>query len=81
MLFTKAFWLETLERALKTAAQFVIGAWGLGDGIYNLFEMNFALAGGAAAGGFVLSTLTSIASSPIGRTASPSLVEGETINV
>jgi hypothetical protein len=79
VIFTKLFWLETAERALKTAAQFVIGAWGLGDGIYNLFEMNFALAGGAAAGGFVLSVLTSVASSPIGRTESPSLVTGENI--
>lgn len=75
MIFTGAFWLETLERALKTAAQFVIGAWGIGDGIYNLFVMDFALAAGAAAGGFVLSVLTSIASSPVGRTASPSLVD------
>jgi hypothetical protein len=77
VIFTKAFWLETLERAIKTSAQFVIGAWGIGDGIYNLFVMDFALAGGAAAGGFVLSALTSIASAPLGRTASPSLVEGE----
>jgi hypothetical protein len=77
MIFTATFWLETLERALKSSAQFIIGAWGVGDAVFNLCPMDWTVAAGAAATGFTLSVLTSIASAPIGRKASPSLVQGE----
>ena len=75
--FSRLFWLETIERAIKSAAQTVVLAWGLGDQIANLFALNLEIALGAAGGGALLSVLTSIASAPIGRRRSPSLVTGE----
>jgi hypothetical protein len=74
-MFTWRFWREALERAVKTAAQFVIGAWGIGDGIFNALEMDWSLAAGAALGGAVLSILTSLASLSIGAEDSPSGIQ------
>lgn len=76
MIFTKTFWLEALERALKTVAQALILMWGAAEG-FNLFEANWETVGGTALGGFIISILTSIVSSPFGRNNSPSLVKGE----
>lgn len=76
-MWTAGFWKEVAERSLKTAAQFVLGAWGIGDGIYNALEMDWQLAAGAAVGGAVISLLTSIASAQFGDNSSPSLVTGE----
>lgn len=77
MIFSGQFWLETFERALKTAAQSVTLAWVGGDTIANLFTMDLNVALGAAGGGFLLSVLTSVASAPVGTKHSPSLVTGE----
>jgi hypothetical protein len=68
----KTFWVEAVERATKTAAQaavLVIGA----DQI-NAFALNWGDLAGFAAGGFVLSLLTSVASAPFGPEDDPSLV-------
>lgn len=75
------FWVQALERALKTAAQFsifyLVGANTAEDSPVNFFNANFRLGDliGFAASGFVLSLLTSIASRPIGQNNSPSLVD------
>ena len=53
-LFTKTFWMETIERAIKTSAQFVIGAGILGEGI-DLFTVDLATLGGFALTGAILS--------------------------
>jgi hypothetical protein len=61
---TKAYLLAVLERAVKTAAQsalLVIGADQL-----NALSANWGDVGGFAAGGFVLSVLTSLATSGLG---------------
>lgn len=66
------FITETLERAGKTAAQsalLVIGA----DQI-NILAADWGNVASFAAGGFVLSVLTSIASRPIGEPTTPSVV-------
>lgn len=75
-MFTKDFWLRASERALKSAAQFGIFAWGttvftaVGD------VVNAAQAVGlAAVFGLGLSYLTSIASANIGESGTPSLVK------
>ena len=73
-LFTKTFWMETVERAIKTSAQFVIGAGILGEGV-DLFTVDLATLGGFALTGAVLSALTSLASIGIGSKGSASLVE------
>ena len=73
-LFTKTFWMETIERAIKTSAQFVIGAGILGEGV-DLFTVDLAMLGGFALTGAVLSALTSLASIGIGSKGSASVVE------
>ena len=73
-LFTKTFWMETIERAIKTSAQFVIGAGILGEGI-DLFAVDLATLGGFALTGAILSALTSLASIGIGSKGSASVVE------
>lgn len=70
----RKFWTETAERAVKSAAQSLLLLWA-GDSAFNLVDADPRLAGGIAAGAAVLSILTSMASTAIGRTDSPSVVE------
>jgi hypothetical protein len=71
-MWTLNFWKDVAERALKTAAQAVILGIGLAEGA-NLFEMDWRAALGFAAGGAVLSFLTSVASAPFGTKGTASL--------
>jgi hypothetical protein len=66
---TAAFWRETAERAVKSAAQALLGLWPLDQ--FNVLDADPRLAGGVAAGAAVLSILTSLASTAIGRGDSP----------
>ena len=79
-LFTAAFWLETLDRAIKSAAQGPLVAWGVGDGLFSLYQMDWGIALGAAAGMAIVSLLTSVASAGVTRkgTASVLSVPGST---
>jgi hypothetical protein len=72
-MFTSSYWRDLLERAIKTAAQTAVIAIGAASG-FDLFAADFATIGGAAASGFVLSVLTSLASAPFGTNGSPSLL-------
>ena len=60
-LFTRAFWADAAERAIKTAAQVAILAIGQGVTV-DLFSADWRNVAGLAAGGAVLSLLSSIAS-------------------
>lgn len=81
MYFTRPFWLLVLERALKTAAQSAVLAWGSSAvGATSLDWDTPSVLGVAALAGFGLSVLTSVASAPIGETASPSLVTPEVVD-
>jgi hypothetical protein len=73
LMFTVSYWRDVLERAIKTAAQTAVIAIGAAAG-FDLFTADFTTIGGAAAGGFVLSVLTSIGSAPFGTNGSPSLL-------
>ncbi len=73
-MFTWRFWREAIERAVKTGAQFVIGAGILGEGA-NLFDLDFVTVLGFALTGVVLSFMTSLATLKLGATASPSAIE------
>ncbi len=73
-MLTWRFWRETIERAVKTSAQFVIGAGILGEGV-DLFTVDLAAMGGFALTGAVLSLLTSIGTMRIGASNSPSAIE------
>lgn len=61
-LYTKSFWLEAIDRALKTGAQIPLVIWGIGDQLLNVMEVDWQLAGYYALGGMVVSLLTSIGS-------------------
>lgn len=72
-LFTKRFWIEVGERAIKTSAQTVIGAGILGEGA-DLFALDFGLVVSFGATGALLSVLTSVASITVGPRGSASTV-------
>lgn len=71
-MWTSIFWKQALERALKSAAQALLGLWA-GD-MFNVWNTDLKLALGVAVGAAVLSILTSIVSLPVGPSDSPSLV-------
>jgi hypothetical protein len=66
---TASFRRDTAERAVKSAAQALLGLWPLDQ--FNVLDADPLLAGGIAAGAAVLSVLTSIASTSIGDSRSP----------
>lgn len=68
--FTRAFWTAALERATKSAAQAAILVFGADQ--VNVLAVTWPEVGGFAAGGFVLSLLTSVASAGVSGTG-PSL--------
>lgn len=75
---TWTFWERTLERAGKTFAQtalLAIGANAVSPGHFNVLDAAWANVIGLACGGFVLSLLTSMASSLRGDPDSPSIVD------
>lgn len=74
-MWTTGFWRETVERAIKTAAQaalafFIVGETGIAD-------VDWATVGGVAAVAAIASVLTSLASAPFGPARAPSLVRGD----
>jgi Putative lactococcus lactis phage r1t holin len=71
-MFTKTFWKQAAERAVKSAAQAVIGL-GILDGA-NVLHFDWQLAGGTALGAVGLSLLSSIVTSGIGEKSDPSAV-------
>lgn len=78
MFFTGNFWLQALERAVKTAAQSAVVAWGSSQvGATTLDWSMPSVLGVAALAGFVMSVLTSVASAPVGDVTSPSLVSDD----
>lgn len=70
---TKTFWMETLERAVKTLAQSLIAAIGAGAAV-PVWELGWAEILGIALTATVLSVLTSIASAGTGTPDTPSIV-------
>jgi hypothetical protein len=78
-MWTKNFWKQAAERAVKSAAQGLLGMWTL-DG-FNVLNADLPLAGGVALGAAVLSVLTSIVTAGIGEPADPSMVHKDTTYV
>jgi hypothetical protein len=71
-LFTLTFWLDALERAIKTAAQTVLGL--IGTNVVDATSLDWQEIGVATAFTTGLSILTSIVSSGIGEPGSASLL-------
>lgn len=73
-MFSRTFWKQALERAIKTAAQGVISAGIIGP-TTDMFAVDWRVATSFAVSGFVLSLLTSIVSVRVGPVEdSPSVV-------
>jgi hypothetical protein len=75
-MFSVTWWRDATERAVKTAVQALLGVWVLGDQVFNVFDVDWKLAAGAAAGGALLSYATSLASLPLGRPDTASMLDG-----
>ncbi len=74
MIYTKTFWKDLSERAIKTGLQAVALFWGLdATGVVNAFSLDWAGAGGVFLGGVVLSVITSAVSAPFGNNGTASL--------
>ena len=73
-MFTKQFWKDAAERAVKTAAQAAVVV--VGADVANVFELDWNEMAGLSIGAALLSVLTSIASEPFGEKGTASLVGG-----
>jgi len=73
-MFTWRFWREAFERGIKSSAQAVVLTLG-GGKAFDLLQVDYKVLLGAAAGGFLLSILTSLISLPIGADDSPSAIK------
>lgn len=76
-MFTRAFWKAATERAVKTGAQAVLTAYFVGDVALNALQADWLNMAGIAAGGVVLSYLTSLASAA--HDGNPSATNAETV--
>jgi len=77
---SKQYWIDVFERAVKTAAQTAVVAIGAAAG-FDLFTADWRTVGGAAAGGFVLSVLTSLGSVPFGDRSSASVASSSWVSI
>jgi hypothetical protein len=73
-MFTVTFWKQAVERAIKSAAQALLGLW-VGAQAFNAWDVDWKKAAGVALGAALLSVLTSLASAGVGKKGSPSLVD------
>ena len=70
---SRKFWRETLERAVKTAAQASVALL-TADGVLGLLDVNWTDGASVVGLAAVVSVLTSVASEPFGPGDSPSAV-------
>jgi Putative lactococcus lactis phage r1t holin len=72
MIYTKDFWVQATERAIKTFAQFIVVLFTAEA--FDMLTLDWQQTGLAALAGVVVSYATSIVSANIGEKGSPSLV-------
>lgn len=70
-IYSVSFWKDAGERAAKSAAQ--AAGLALGAGAVNVLTLDWLTLGGAAAGGALLSLITSIGSAGIANRGTASL--------
>lgn len=70
---TSIFWKRAAERAGKTFAQTLLSIWGVG--VFDVLHTNYLQALGVAGGATLLSVLSSVASSTVSDSDSPSVVK------
>lgn len=71
-MWSKQFWKETVERAIKTAAQTAVAL--IGTELVGIMELDWVQITSVSAVAALLSVLTSVGSDPVGKTGTPSLV-------
>lgn len=71
-LTSKNFWMDVLERAVKTSAQFVVS--GAGGNQLGLTDLSLPQIGSLALGGAMVSVVTSLVSAPMGQPGSASVL-------
>lgn len=79
-MFTKAFLLAVLERALKAATNVVLTSYFVGDKALGIGEVDWTAAGSLFATGFVVSVLFSIGSGAVSAEPGPSLTNAEVLD-
>lgn len=79
-MFTKQFWKAAAERAIKTAGQFGLAAWGatIFTAVGQIAPA-YQLVGLAALSGATLSVLTSVGSDWVSDKPGPSLTDAEVL--
>jgi small neutral amino acid transporter SnatA (MarC family) len=77
-MWTAAFWKAAIERAVKSAAQGALVFWSVGDGLLNLWNVDFTDTLGIAGGMGVVSILTSLISGGV-TGGQASIVKAETV--
>lgn len=78
-MWTKQFWLATLERSVRTAAQAILTALVVGDAMLNAFETNWLNVAGIGAGGFIIGALTCLVAANVGDVGTPSFFSAEKV--
>lgn len=72
-MWTKKFWLESLDRALKSAVQAPLTMWGIAK-VSTISGLDWKNSLSLAGASFIVSLATSIVSAPIGSSNSPSIL-------
>lgn len=72
-MFKRVFWIASVERAIKTCAQTAVALIG-GDSVLSIVEIDAGAIAGVAGTAALVSILTSLASIPLSKGDSPSLV-------
>ena len=73
-MFTRVFWMETADRAVRTLAQTMLALWVVGDQMLNVFEFDWANAAGVGLGALVVSVANSLLAAKVGHEGTPSLI-------
>jgi hypothetical protein len=73
-MFTKHFWIDAAERALKTFFQ-VFLAIAIEENVFNALELDWQQIIGIALGAALVSIATSVVSSKVGHRETASLVD------
>lgn len=74
-MFTTAFWLGALDRAIKSAATMALMLL-LGNGPFNVLHTDWQSILGLTGGAVVASVLTSLASTTVGDKGTTSMIPG-----
>lgn len=73
-MFTRVFWMETADRAVRTLAQTMLALWVVGDQMLNVFQFDWTNAAGIALGALVVSVANSLVAANMGPRKTPSLI-------